>query len=636
MNAAQHEVRRDKGDEDLCLGRVYLPATGMPVGKFEFLVDTGSGGSVEIGTPVTALTAEGKVVGTVIDLRVVGHDQNPLAADYGSQYDADTIARSSSVLVAQVQVFWAPSMRPVQAGIVRPASPAELELATGQHEMKWKIPAGVVPLVGGGFGKICLDGHFLLGPEGAHTMIGGTAGLAAKTSYAGLLLRSALANGSEREAVGALVFNVKGEDLLWLDEAPVGEYELTDADLAMYAALGIPAEPFDDVTVYAPGMPAGGRGTRSTRPDAVRLAWDLPTVWPYLRYFFGSMDWFGDQILQAFLAEFAEFKLHARNPTERIDTFGKLEEWFDARIAEASGGGEAGLEASQTAWRSHHIASFRRFRRMLGSLPARGGGLITRESSSSSEDIPIHGWHHGQVVVVDIAGLSTDIQGVVIARTIERVLQAAESGELGVPHLVLAFDELNSFAPATGSEMSQVRRILERVATQGRYAGVSLLAAGQQLSKCSEQIIANATSRALGRSADLELSSSVYGRLPTGLAERIATMPKGSMALWHYSLRAPTVIKFPRPAWRTGRAPGSGGDSAKRPRTTDGLGLRQESLSRLSEGLAPEHVESVVNAASTAEEARVALERARIPDMRKVVVHEPSTADPTDPFALDD
>jgi DNA helicase HerA-like ATPase len=221
---------------------------------------------------------------------------------------------------------------------------------------------------------------------------------------------------------------------------------------------------------------------------------------------------------------------------------------------------------------------------------------------------------------------------VVIARTTERVLRSAENGELGVDHLVVVADELNSFAPAQGGEMANVRKILQRVATQGRYAGISLWGAGQKLSKIDELVRDNAATRALGITADGELASGVYGRMPSGLTERIATLPKGYMALSHYSFRSTLVVRFPRPAWRTGKAKTTGGS---RPNSLSALALSDRSIERLTEGVAPDLVESVLAGSASRDEAIGKLSDARVPDMHKTALHEPSSFDPVNPFDLD-
>jgi len=313
-----------------------------------------------------------------------------------------------------------------------------------------------------------------------------------------------------------------------------------------------------------------------------------------------------------------------------VDTFAKLDRWFAEVISAASE--DDGQSKSAWAWRSHHIATVRRIRRMLTALPARCGGLLALDAAGESDDVPISGWKHGQTVVVDIAGLQTDVQAVVIARTIERLLRVAEESSIGVDHLVLFLDELNAFAPAQGGDMAAVRKILQRVSTQGRYAGISLWGAAQKLSKVDELVRDNAASRAVGVTADGELGSGVYGRLSGGLTERLATLPKGQMALWHYSFRSAMVVKFPRPAWQTGKEKGAKPGR----RAVDVLGIGKKGLVRLSEGNPPFIVDRIISQADDPKLAVAELAKARVPDMRTVALHAPGTVDPDDPFAIGD
>jgi len=609
-------------NENSHLGKIYLPSgQGTPVGRFDFIVDPYAGSTVEVGSPVAADTTEGVIVGTVVDMRTVGVDSDPVAADLSGE----RVAKLNDVVVANVQVFFSEHLRPVRSGKVRAATVDEMRTATGADRMEWAIPAGVIPMADGSIAPIFFDGHALLGPESAHLNVGGLSGQAAKTSYISTLLAAAIESGGSERRVASVIFNVKGEDLIWLDQKPTAGYELSADDYAMYKALGVPAEPFKDVTVFAPALPAGARGTRSSRIDANRLGWDLPMIMPYLRYFLGSII-YEDEKVSSFIADFRARLLNHSDPNQRIDSFDKLDRWFNDRLSEA--------EETETlyAWGSHHKATMWRLRRMLMGLVPRCGGLITTGQARQGEDIPVEGWTHGQIIVVDIAGLSVDVQSVVIARTIERLLRSAEDGLLGVEHLVVVADELNAFAPAQGGEMSAVKKVLQRVSTQGRYAGLSLWGAGQKLSKVDELVRDNAATRALGITSDGELASGVYGRLPGGLAERIATLPKGWMALSHYSFRSPVVVRFPRPAWRTGKSRTSG---ATRMSTGSILGLSGASIDRLTEGIHPELAESLVNSASSANEAIKKLNSARIPDMSKAALHEPNGFDPNNPFELD-
>lgn len=604
------------------LGQVFLPsAPGTPVGRFQFIASREHGSEVEVGTPVAADTSEGTVVGMVVDMRTVGTQSDAVAAELaGAQ-----VARLGESVVAEVQVLSSERMRPVRAGTVRPASASEIAAATGAPSMRRQVPAGVLQLGGGGFAPVSFDFDFLLGPQAAHMLVGGLSGLAAKTSYMGVLLASALASASEDERVAALVFNVKGEDLIYLDQDPEPGYGLTDEDRAIYEAMGVPPSPFKDVTVYAPGLPASQEGTLSPREGALRLGWDLPMLWPYLRHFVGDIV-NEDEKVASFLAEFDAFCLRARDPLQRVTTFNQLDAWFTDRLREAE------ESESQYAWRSHHKATMWRIRRMLVGTRSRSNGLLVGGAARPGEDIQDEGWRPGQVVVVDIAGLPSVVQSVVIARTVERLMSSAEGGRLGVDHLVVMADELNTFAPSHGSEMHTVRKVLQKVSTQGRYAGISLWGAGQKLSKIDELVRDNAASRALGMTAEGELSSGVYGRMPQGLQERVATLPKGFMLLSHHSFRSPLVVRFPRPAWRTGRSRTTGGS---RPAVTSALGLSAASMGRLSEGVPGEVVAQVMSSHDDAESARAELERIRQPDMHRSALHVRSAFDPENPFDLE-
>lgn len=612
------------------LGSVFLPANpGTPVGEFRFIVDRASGRDVVIGTPVTAVTSEGEIIGTVIDLTTIGSDKSPIEVDLRKEnFDFAPVAGHSDVLVAVVQVFYSEKMRPVRAGYVRPATAEEMLRASGADRIDWPVAAGVMPLEDGTYAKICFDGHTLLGPESAHLNIGGLSGQAAKTSYAGVLLRSAIHAGSaNQDSVGAIIFNVKGQDLVNLDEEPAAGYELTDNDRAIYEAMGIPSTPFEDVTVYAPSLPGGG-GTRSTKETAEPLRWDLRTIWPYLRYFQSNL--YENDNMAAFLGDFESLKLRTENPSERISTFMSFERWVDDEIDKAE------AEERSDCWRKHHIATLRRARKLIMSLPGRCGGLLTLGEAKQVDDIPINDWRHGQIIVVDIAGLETIVQGAVIARTCERLLKSAEHGELGLDHLVLFADELNMFAPATGNELSSVKRILRTISATGRYAGMSLWGAAQFLSQVDNQILGNAATRVTGILSESELESGVYGRMPAGQRERILTLPKGQVALKAYNLRGQLVVQFPRPAWKTGKAKVAADGGARRKDATSSLGLRTKSIERLTEGIPSEVVESAIARADDPAKAIAVLDKLRQPDMTKVSVEQPSTYDSESVWDFDD
>ena len=608
------------------LGSVYLPASGTPVGRFDFLVDRDSGGPVEIGTLVSADTDEGRCIGVVVDMRTVGTDSDPVAADL-SRHPGGRVGFLPAVRCATVQVLASPSMRPVGAGDVHAATHDDVLRATRTDEMEWPIPIGVVRLTDGSAAPIHVDGAFVLGPEAQGFMVFGRSGIAAKTSFMTVALRSALAAGDEQQhRTAAVVFNVKGHDLVSLDLPPADDKALTADDLAMYEAMGVSPTPFDDVAVYAVPV-VEGAAVASPRADSLPLAWDLRAVWPYLSVFFDTAN---DPLMADFLPQFEDRYLRHPSASQRIDSFEKLDRWLQDEIEAADEAGSPTIFDGRV-----HVTTARRLRRKFSGLRSRSRGLFTAGTVAdrAASDIPDSGWMHGQVRTVDLAGLTSDVQGFVIARTVDRLLRAAERGELGVDHLVILTDELNAWAPASGGrEVSRVRQSLQRVATQGRYAGISLIAAAQSGSKIDDLLRDQASTFAVGSSSESELTSGVVGRLPGGLIERIATLPKGQMLVQHVAFRQGLVIQFPRPAWRMGRNKTTAGAKP----TASSL-LREHvgssAFERVSRQFDGDQIDQIAADAGTLDAAAdILLDASRSAADR---LHAPRDVDPANPFNLD-
>mgnify|MGYP003339911773 CR=1 FL=1 len=83
--------------------------------------------------------------------------------------------------------------------------------------------------------------------------------VATKTSYAIFLLHSLFESGVlglETANTRSLIFNVKGEDLLFLDQPNAG---LDDEQRARYAALGLGEFNDSEHDRWRPAIPASGR-----------------------------------------------------------------------------------------------------------------------------------------------------------------------------------------------------------------------------------------------------------------------------------------------------------------------------------------------------------------------------------------
>src|SRR5882757_2085735 len=183
----------------------------------------------------------------------------------GAEFESDVFAIAEGTLPAHVQEAAEVTTTRVEPEVYVPPTPgAVVHRAAGDERnaalyfdrMDKRIPIGT----GRDGEPLYLNAEFLDGSRGAHVSISGISGVATKTSFATFLLYSVFRSGvlgAEATNTKALIFNVKGEDLLFLDYPNV---RLDAPTTAAYAKLGLAAGLFPDVAWYAPppqGAPSG-------------------------------------------------------------------------------------------------------------------------------------------------------------------------------------------------------------------------------------------------------------------------------------------------------------------------------------------------------------------------------------------
>src|SRR3954467_9263812 len=207
----------------------------------------------------------------------------------GATFGSDVFLIRDGVLPAQVQEIAEVTTTRVDPECYVPPTPGSpAKRATGDErakalyfdKMERKVPVGL----GRDGDPIYLNLEFLDGTRGGHVSISGISGVATKTSFALFLLYSIFTGGAlGRRALNAkaLVFSVKGEDLLFLDHA---NRKLDDEQRGVYALLGLTAAPFASVGVFAPPTPDHLTGrppaTGRTPPPAGRTSRAGPPVSP--------------------------------------------------------------------------------------------------------------------------------------------------------------------------------------------------------------------------------------------------------------------------------------------------------------------------------------------------------------------
>ncbi len=497
-------------------------------------------------------------------VRIYGVVDQVRARHEGARFDSDVFLVAEGILPAEVseaakvtatrfepEVF----VPPLPGTPVRRAVGAERDEALSFDQMTARLPAGLSrdgePLY--------VNLEFLDGTRGAHVNISGISGVATKTSYATFLLYSLFNSGTlgaEALNTKALVFNVKGEDLLFLDH---GNLRLDEAARTRYARLGLSPGPFGSVTVCAPPR----RGAANAVPDVASRAEGVRSV-------FWTLEDFCAQDLLAFLFTDSE-----DDRSQYPIVIGNVM----ARLREAQPLGDGGVRLDGLELRTFRdlvdlIADrceddLHRFDWAGRSIGQGTVGAFVRRLASSVRhvehliraDVARPERHRidleSQVTVVDIHNLHDRAKRFVVGVTLRRAFEEKERTGSSRPLRFVVLDELNKYAPREGS--SPIKELLLDIAERGRSLGTILIGAQQTASEVERRVIANCAVRVVGRLDPAEAGRDEYGFLPPTQRARATILKPGTMLVSQPELPIPLVVEFPFPAWAT-RASERGAD----------------------------------------------------------------------------
>lgn len=420
--------------------------------------------------------------------------------------------------------------------------------------------------------------EFLDGAKGAHVNISGISGVATKTSYATFLLYVLFEGASLRERranAKALIFNVKGEDLLFLDRPNV---MLTDEVRERYASLGLPAGPFGSAGFFAPvrrgDLPIPDTGSR--QEGVTGFFWTLREFCAegFLPFLFTEADAETSQMSN--VIEDVTARLIAAAKTSppganvfiddiEVEDFDQLLDAIDTHLDPDS---DLAFKWGGSGTRAPAIGTVRAFMRRLHAS-ARHVGVLVRGASAANPEKHRIGFQH-QVTVVDLHRLHDRAQRFVVGVLLRRVMEERESrpgADRPAPFFVVV-DELNKYAPRTGR--SPIKDALLDIAERGRSLGVILIGAQQTASEVEPRIVANAAFRVVGRLDPAEAQRDEYRYLPPNAQKRAALLKPGSMIVAQPEIPVPLLLEFPWPAWATRAAevapPDGAGERGAAPR----------------------------------------------------------------------
>ncbi|MBB5939200.1 ATP-binding protein [Streptomyces zagrosensis] len=485
-----------------------------------------------------------------------------VARHEGAAFGSDVFLIADGILPANVQEIAEVTTTRVDPECYVPPRPGEVAIRAAGivrdaalyfDRMDARVPAGI----GRDGEPIYLNLEFLDGTRGAHVSISGISGVATKTSFALFLMHSLFTSGAlGARAVNAkaLIFSVKGEDLLFIDKSNA---RLDDTLRAAYAQLGLPARPFVSAGFYAPPLP----GDTTGRPHVTGRTSGVTAFWwtlaelcerELLPYVFADTEDEKNQytivVHQVTSRLRREAQAAGNDGAVVIDgtilrTWAEMVDFICAQVTD---------DVTRPGWAGPAIglgtvnAFVRRLRSSQRSLtPLLRGDLSASTDRSGAHSIDTS---QQQVTVVDLHNLPERAQrfvvGVVLAAETDRKEQAGPGGLL-----FTMVDELNKYAPREGS--SPIKDVLLDIAERGRSLGIILIGAQQTASEVERRIVSNSSIKIVGRLDAAEAGRPEYGFLPPSQRQRATLARPGTMFVSQPEIPVPLAVEFPFPAWAT-------------------------------------------------------------------------------------
>lgn len=490
------------------------------------------------------------------EIQIFGLVTQIRARHEGARFDSDVFLIEQGVLPAEVtQAALIVATRfepetfvpPLPGQAVRKAKGSEREQALFFDGMRKRLPIGLSrdrePL----FANL----EFIDGTRGAHVNISGISGVATKTTYATFLLYNLFTSGvlgPDAINTKAVIYNVKGEDLLFLDKPNA---ELGQEDSQLYERLGLKPGVFESLELWAPPR----RGDVNAVPDVATRHENITS------FFWTIYEFCGEDLLPFLFADAEDDRQQytiviqsvmsrLREATrlddggaivdgEEIRTFRALVDLIEDRLLD---------DATSMQWAGRAIAggTINAFIRRLFGVVRHVEHMI-RADVSNAEKHRIR--RQAQITVIDIHNLNDRAKRFVVGVTLRRLFDEKERSGQARPLQFIVLDELNKYAPREGS--SPIKEILVDVSERGRSLGIILIGAQQTASEIERRIVSNSALRVVGRLDSAESGRDEYGFLPAVHRQRSTILKPGWMILSQPELPVPLVAQFPFPAWAT-------------------------------------------------------------------------------------
>ena len=398
--------------------------------------------------------------------------------------------------------------------------------------------------------KVVLNSHFLIGPEGAHLNISGISGLAAKTSYSMFLLKAVQEKfrTEDGETVAFVFFNVKGRDLMAIDEP---NESLSEADKIIYENLGLTSSPFSNVKYYYPYSKdeVTAKAQSYAMPDDIRAQRAKGKAFLYKFTFDKCQDKL-DLLLAneddstGTLESCVNFIINQQGRFRGINKWDTFSDTVD-EYTSAGAGSNKGNEIQVTSWRKFKRCISKAIKNQVFAK------TITDSEVDLTEEIA-NNLRANQVMVIDIARLDENTQSFVfgsVARSIYDLKLGADRTD-SPDKVILFVDELNKYASSDVPKNSPILRQLLDIAERGRSLGIILFSVEQFRSAIHDRVKGNCATHAYGRTNAIEVSKPDYRYIPKVYQNMMTRLTPGEYIISNPALRSLINVKFPRPTYK--------------------------------------------------------------------------------------
>ena len=448
---------------------------------------------------------------------------------------------------------------PVQEGRkVALATKEQIMMALGLDDVKNPVPAGYMEMYEGENQQtlpVYFNSHFLIGPEGAHLNISGISGLASKTSYSMFLMKAIqdVMSKSEDESVAFIMMNVKGTDLLKIDQMNDREKELKEIK-KIYDKLGMEMKPFQQVKYFYPYSKDYTAYTyESEQVIKDRMAAGKAFQFKYL--FENDED---KECLDLLFA-------NVDDPNDTIESiinfimsnggnFKGVENWDEFKEAlykqtQSEMASKAGKEISVMSWRKFYRLfnkSFQKCRQMFTEKLGTGSVRLRDQISKIQKN---------DVMVIDVAKMDEESQGFVFGDVMRAVynlkLGSTDRPDEEIPDRIVIFiDELNKYASNDVPKSSPILRQILDITERGRSLGVVLFGAEQFVSDIHKRVKGNCATQAHGRTNAIEITKEDFRFVPSVYKTMLTRQKQGEYIIQNPVFRSMLNVKFPLPIYK--------------------------------------------------------------------------------------